>query len=201
MSTRRQTDWGGGDVRSENPILGSSPSGASEQLFGVMQNFVRLPGYGKMLAKGKAGDLSGGVQGGIDIDRVNRSMLGPLYGRTTGGYTFTLAAWTEVDPVLLAGKMVCTGRPVRVDISSGLNKGAATAIIVSVTMDGTEISGKADGLMWNYTANDLFVTGWRVLTPPAGIHRFALVAFMSGVGTGSMYSDASDTVSMIVMEI
>ena len=42
MSTR---DWGIGDVRGGKPLPGSSPTGASEELFGVLQTFLRSPQF------------------------------------------------------------------------------------------------------------------------------------------------------------
>lgn len=42
MSTR---DWGTGDVRGTPPSRGSSPSGASEELYGVLKTFTNLPEF------------------------------------------------------------------------------------------------------------------------------------------------------------
>lgn len=208
MSTRRQSDWGAGDVRGDSPLLGSSPSGASEQLYGLLQNYVRLPGFGKQLVLGRIGDLSGGVNGGIDMNRVNRSMLGPLYGANVGSYTITAANYTEVDPQNLAGKMTCTGRPVIVLMSALVTRSSTLAVLtLSVSMDGAEITGPAVGssdgmgLVDLNAAPDFNLVNWRIMTPPAGQHRFALVAKVGGSGTGTIWSSPDDVVQLAVVEL
>lgn len=44
-----ESDWGLGDVRSRDPALGTSPSGASEGLYGVLKTFLRSPEFVSML--------------------------------------------------------------------------------------------------------------------------------------------------------
>jgi hypothetical protein len=199
MSTRSQSDWGRGDVRDTNPLLGSSPSGASEELYGVLQNFVRLPGFGKMLVQGRAGDLSATAAGGIDMNRLNRSMLGPLYGKASGDYPITSLSFAEVDAPLLGGSMVCTGRPVRIEISMGGNLGSATGLVLSAFMDGVEVTGKSDGMAWIYAGGDLWISGWHVMTPTVGTHRFSLVAKAITGGSATIYT--STKVQMFVAEL
>jgi hypothetical protein len=197
-----------GQVRGGDPAPGASPTGAGESLYVVMQTFVRQPGFGKLLTKGKIGDLSMGVRGGIDADRINRSMLGPLYGTLAVGgpnYSVTSAApaWAEIDSTRLAGAMVCSGRPVRIDISAGATKGTTQSIQISVAMDGTEVTGVSDGMMWIDATGDQFLTGWHVMTPTPGVHRFAMVAdvVVAGGSGALLYAGSTDIVQMSVTEL
>lgn len=202
MSTRRQTDWGTPDVRGDDPAVGSSPSGASGALYGLLQSFVRMPGFGKLIPKGRAGDLSQGATGGIDIDRINRATLGPLKGQTTGNYTVSGTTFTDLDSQRLSGTMACTGRPVRIDISLGANIGSSTGVIFSAAMDGTEVTGVYDGMAWTYTGGDEWLAGWAVITPPAGLHRFSLVAKCNTAASSStVYAGALDIVQIFVCEL
>ena len=204
----RESDWGLPDVRGGDPALGSSPSGASPGLQGVLENFVRLPGFGKLITRGKAGDLSAGAKGGVDIDRVNRAVLGPLDAgkiAPSHNYLITSTSFVEVDSYYLAGTMACSGRPVRIDVAGGVNIGSSTGIILSAMMDGADVSGYTfNGLAWTYTGGDVWLSGWHLMTPPAGLHRFALAARVDSLpsGTGGViYGDTINPVKIMVMEI
>lgn len=199
MSTR---DWGVPDVRGDPAQPGSSPSGANGALYGVLENFVRLPDFGKRLVKGRIGNLAG-TSGGIDIDRVNRGMLGPLFGsKTVGSYPITATSWAEVDSFNLAGTMVCSGRPVMILMALDAAIGSAGNIEVSVAMDGVEVTGTVDGLglIDTASAGDFNLVNWYVKPVSAGQHRFALVAKVN-TGSGSIWSSTDDEVRMCVMEI
>lgn len=165
-----------------------------------VRSLLSGPELAAMLPPGSIGTQSAVQGAGIPLSAVRRGLL-MLSGRLTAHYTVTSTAWTEIDSVNLAGTLVCTGRPVRVDIETGCNKGATTGIILSAQMDGVEVSGKTDGLIWNFSPEDLYVSGWHILTPRPGPRRFAMVAAIYGAGTATMYAGAGDAIQMAVCEL
>jgi hypothetical protein len=192
-------DWGLGDVRSGGAAPGSSPTGASEGLYGVLQTFVRSPEFGKLITPGRIGDLSQGTNGGIDANRINRGLLGPLHGGTSN-YSITATTFAEVDSVNLAGTLYCTGRPVLVLVSVTVVGRGTNQINLSVTMDGTEITGKSNGMTISLLVAQ-GISALALLTPSVGMHRFALVASVDA-GTGTVYSDAAaNTVTLAALEL
>jgi len=46
-----ETDWGIGDVRSNDPLLGSGPSGMSETLYGLVRNYLQSPEAASLLRR------------------------------------------------------------------------------------------------------------------------------------------------------
>jgi hypothetical protein len=152
-----------------------------------------------LLAPGTIGAQTAGQGSGIPMGALRRGLLGPLYGNAN--YTVPSTTYAELDSKNLAGILVCSGRPVRVDFSAGMNMGTSNGLIVSASMDGVEVTQKYDGLGWVYTAGDFFITGWRILTPRPGPRRFALIAKLNAAGSGTVYGGTDDVCQMAVTEL
>lgn len=154
-----------------------------------------------LLAPGTIGTQTAGQGAGLPMDRIRRGLLGPLRGRTTGNYSITSTSFTDLDALNLAGVLVCSGRPVRIDLSLGANRGTSTGVIFSAALDGVEVTSRYNGMAWNYNTTDEWLSGFFVTTPRPGPRRFSLVAKTDTGTGGTVYATNLDTVTFLVCEL
>lgn len=190
MSTRADFSFGRGFTEDEAPAT-----------LDDVRELLRGSEVGSLLEPATIDAQTARQGSGVPISKIRRGLLGPLRGRTSGNYTVTSTNFVELDGALLAGTLVCTGRPVRIDISAGATIGTSTGIILSASMDGVEVTGTYDGLAWAYQGGDLFLVGWTIITPRPGPRRFAFVAKLNTAGSGTVYSSTLDVAQLAVTEL
>lgn len=129
-------------------------------------------------------------QGGpLGIQNVRRGKL-RLTQHPTLNYSVSSTTFAEVDTTNLAGEIDCSGRPLRIEICGFVLRGT-TVIQLSVTLDGTEVTGSGNGMAasWSAAAADHICSFFEV-TPTPGRHRLALVAKVDA-GTGTIFAGAN----------
>lgn len=139
--------------------------------------------------------------GSIPVRAIKRGMLVVQYVPPTGtNYSITDTSFVEVDASNLAGRMTCTGRPIRIDLTATVAKGTTT-IALSVTIDGVEVTNTSNGMAIVFdTATATPVASWHYLMrPQPGERRFAVVAKVNA-GTGTIFGDGGNRISMSVEE-
>lgn len=133
--------------------------------------------------------------------RGNRLVI--QYIPATGtNYSITATSFTEVDANNLAGRMVCSGRPIRISIWANVAKGATSTVInLSATMDGAEVTNTSNGMALVFdTASAYTVSGWHyIMAPNPGERRFALVAKVNA-GTSTIFGDGGNRICLSVEE-
>lgn len=167
--------------------------------YDALNEILAGPSIADLLPPGTIGDQTDAHGAGVPISAIRRGMLGPLMGRSSN-YSVTATSFAELDSANLAGVMVCTGRPVLILIAAGVQP--ASALWISVAMDGTEVTGRG-GMAYSIQSAvaGLWLSPWAIVTPRPGPRRFAMVARVN-TGTGSIFSDTSgNLVQMTVLEL
>lgn len=143
------------------------------------------------------------VRRAMDTRGVRGNRLTVQYIPASGtNYSVTATGFTEVDSINLAGRMVCTGRPIRIDLWANVAKGATSTVLqLSVTMDGAEVTNTSNGMALVFDTGTAYtVSGWHVIErPQPGERRFAVVAKVNA-GTSTIFGDGANRIAMTVKE-
>lgn len=147
-----------------------------------------------LLMPGSIGPQTAMQGSGIPIDRVRRGLLGPLLGGASN-YTVSATSFAELDSALLAGVMVCTGRPVLLMVSAGVLP--TNVCWLSVSMDGTEVTTRGGMVYTQLATTGLYISGWAMVVPRPGPRRFAMIGRVNA-GSATVYSDFSGNLTQMV---
>ena len=133
----------------------------------------------------------------IPIGTIDRAGFSIVY--TAGSnYSITATSFAEVDAANLAGTLVASGAPIRVDFSAIVSKGTSN-IRLSVSVNGVEPTGATFGLGMATVTGSL--SGFYVIDKPTpGQVRIALMAAVDA-GTGSISAGADSRVLLSAREV
>jgi hypothetical protein len=163
-----------------------------------VRDFLRGSEVASLLPPGNI-DPQTQMQGsGIPITKIRRGLLGPLLGGPSN-YTITSTTPVEVDGALLAGTLVCTGRPVLVLLAAGVLP--TNTVWLSVAMDGADVSTRGGMTYSQLATTPVPLSSWEIVAARPGPRRFAMTARVNA-GSAVVYSDLSgNRVEMLVVEL
>jgi hypothetical protein len=148
-------------------------------------------------------DFAARVRRVVDSRAVRGNRLLIQYVPPTGtNYSVTGTSFTEVDATNLSGHLLCTGRPIRIDLWANVAKGGGSTVLqLSVTMDGVEVTNTSNGMALVFDTGTAYtVSGWHViLTPQPGERLFSVVAKVNA-GTSTIFGDGNNRIAMSVKE-
>lgn len=188
MSIPLEPRYGG---RADNPYATAQAIGAAAQTGAL----------GQALGPAAASPTAQGNGQGIGIQNIRRGLL-YLEAAGASDNAITATSYAPLPATPLSGDLVCSGRPVTVEIGgSAASIGTAPSLRVSVTMDGAEITGRVTGLFYTEAAS---VQTWsgrpKIIVPNPGTHTFALVAHVPS-GSATIKADANNGLCLMVREV
>lgn len=137
---------------------------------------------------------------GLGVEAIERALLYEVITGETNYSSLDQTDWTALDTDLLSWTLYTSGkRPVEFHMSAWLTSDPSDLMGVSLSWDGTEVSGCPYGIAGIYNQSNVTqVSGFCVLENPGpGRHTVQVVYKVSGGTTGFVQVDT--LTSMVVM--